>query len=196
MTSFKGRLIAGVSVLVFGFLLSLATAQSPDPRPGATQPVREQNLDAAGAIRVHEQGVADVSVTNDSLAVVGTVDVANFPTKFDVNVTGGKVAITATPAEGVFVDAYNVAEDTTIEVPLPSTLTAWTLHAHSHDNSEVVVEFLRFLFQIFTMGNEHFGALGDGKFVTLTKPVELDGLRIRCSNSLTSCNVRVTIIGE
>jgi hypothetical protein len=32
-------------------------------------PVREQNLDASGNIKVHEQGTANVNVTNSSLAV-------------------------------------------------------------------------------------------------------------------------------
>ncbi len=48
--------------------------------------VREQNLDASGFIRVHEQGTANVNVTNGSLPVSGTVDVGNLPTVQDVNV--------------------------------------------------------------------------------------------------------------
>jgi len=49
------------------------------PQPPQVQPVREQNLDAGGYIRVHEQGTANVNVTNGSLPVSGTVNVGNFP---------------------------------------------------------------------------------------------------------------------
>jgi hypothetical protein len=38
-------------------------------------PVREQNTDANGNIKVHEQGTANVNVTNPSIAVNGTVSV-------------------------------------------------------------------------------------------------------------------------
>ena len=50
-------------------------AEPPDPTPGATKPVREQNLDANDWIAVHEQGEADVNIVNDQA--------------IDVNVTGG-----------------------------------------------------------------------------------------------------------
>jgi hypothetical protein len=38
-------------------------------------PVREQNLDGSGRIRVHEAGTANVNVTNSSLSVDGTVGI-------------------------------------------------------------------------------------------------------------------------
>lgn len=38
-------------------------------------PVREQNLDGGGRIRVHEGGTANVNVTNSSLSVDGTVGI-------------------------------------------------------------------------------------------------------------------------
>ena len=47
------------------------------PPPPSPQPVREQNLDASGFIRVHEQGTANVA---------GTVNVGNLPAVQDVNV--------------------------------------------------------------------------------------------------------------
>ena len=43
------------------------------PPPPAPQQVREQNLDGGGFIRTHEQGTANVNVTNGSLPVSGTV---------------------------------------------------------------------------------------------------------------------------
>lgn len=38
-------------------------------------PTKEQNLDASGYIKVHEQGIANVNVTNASIPVNGTVSV-------------------------------------------------------------------------------------------------------------------------
>ena len=79
------------------------SAQDIEP-VGPTKPVVEQNLDALGRIRVHEQGVADVNVQNNNLdvtlsneeldvnvtnanvPVVGAVDVTNFPATQNVNV--------------------------------------------------------------------------------------------------------------
>ena len=78
-----------VSVLSLGTMAgSTPFAAPPDPTPGATLPTREQNLDADGLIRVREQGVADVDVTNDPMNVSvandtlnfsGEVEVSNFP---------------------------------------------------------------------------------------------------------------------
>ena len=75
-------LIAGINL---GFLLSRGLDGSASAAP-PTQAVEEQNLDGSGFIRVHEQGVADVNVTNPSLPVSGTVDVGNLPAVQDVNV--------------------------------------------------------------------------------------------------------------
>ena len=58
-----------------GLLIAMAAttwlfAESPpDPHPGATGPVREQNVDGSGYIAVHEQGVAAVDITNSELDV-------------------------------------------------------------------------------------------------------------------------------
>lgn len=38
-------------------------------------PTKEQNLDASGNIKVHEQGIANVNVTNASIPVNGMVSV-------------------------------------------------------------------------------------------------------------------------
>ncbi len=76
-------------VLVVGLALGLAVSRGLDGSASAAPPtetVREQNLDGDGFIRVHEQGTANVSVTNASLPVSGTVDVGNLPAVQDVNV--------------------------------------------------------------------------------------------------------------
>ena len=75
-------LVAGITL---GFVVSRGLDGSASAAP-PTQAVEEQNLDAGGSIAVHEQGVADVNVTNPSLPVSGTVDVGNLPAVQDVNV--------------------------------------------------------------------------------------------------------------
>lgn len=65
-------------------LFGSATAAPPPPSP---QPVAVTSpLDAQGNVKVHEQGTANVSVTNANLPVSGTVNVGNLPATQDVNV--------------------------------------------------------------------------------------------------------------
>lgn len=47
----------------------LAQSVTVNNPPAQAVPVREQNRDASGNIKVHEQGTADVNVTNGSLTV-------------------------------------------------------------------------------------------------------------------------------
>jgi hypothetical protein len=54
-------MVAVVSVFGGSQLLNQAGAAPPPPQP---QPVREQNLDSSGFIRVHEQGTANVNVVS------------------------------------------------------------------------------------------------------------------------------------
>ena len=77
------QVIALVAVvgLVSGPVGAWASGQlsgSAGAAPTAQQ-VREQNVDGSGFIRTHEQGTANVNVTNGPLPVSGTVNVGNFP---------------------------------------------------------------------------------------------------------------------
>jgi len=59
--------------LVAAILLVSYTVQAqepPDPTPGATKPVREQNLDADGWIAVHEQGTVEVQNAIDQFGEI------------------------------------------------------------------------------------------------------------------------------
>src|SRR6476620_6958377 len=47
----------------------LAQSVTVNNKPGNAVPVREQNLDGSGNVKVHEQGTANVNVTNSSLTV-------------------------------------------------------------------------------------------------------------------------------
>ena len=75
-------LIAGIAL---GFVASRGLDGAASAAPAETK-VREQNLDGSGLIRVHEQGTANVNVTNTSVPVSGTVDVGNLPSVQDVSV--------------------------------------------------------------------------------------------------------------
>lgn len=71
----------------------------PDPVPGATKPVREQNLDANEWIAVHEQGTANVEVQNDEtnpipVDVQGTVEATIEGGSIEAEITGGEVEVT------------------------------------------------------------------------------------------------------
>jgi len=70
--------LAAVGIVSAFAASKLVPSHQAGAAPSATQ-VREQNLDASGFIRTHEQGTANVSVTNTWLPVSGTVNVGNFP---------------------------------------------------------------------------------------------------------------------
>src|SRR3989442_2630286 len=81
------RIIMTVIVLVaMGIVSAFAASELvPSHNAGAAptaQQVREQNLDGSGFIRAHEQGTANVNVTNGSLPISGTVNVGNLPDGF------------------------------------------------------------------------------------------------------------------
>ncbi len=79
--------LAAVLGVVSGVLGAFAFSVLSDEASAALFAfVRETNVDANGDIRVHEQGTANVNVTNDTVPVTGTVDVGNLPAVQDVNV--------------------------------------------------------------------------------------------------------------
>lgn len=70
--------LTGLAAGLVGVFAVSQLSESAGAAPAATQ-VREQNLDANGFIRVHEQGTSNVNVSNSSLPVSGTVSVGNLP---------------------------------------------------------------------------------------------------------------------
>jgi hypothetical protein len=76
-------LLVGVGVVLGATVFRADIAQATGLAPSVTVvntaadpvPVREQNLDGSGRIRVHEGGTANVNVTNSSLTVDGTVGI-------------------------------------------------------------------------------------------------------------------------
>jgi hypothetical protein len=158
-------------------------AQVPDPTPGTTQPVREQNLDGSGAIRVHEQGTADVNVTNGSLSIGGSVSVNNFPPTQNVFVTGGTLdAASLPPLAQIFQFDVNVAPGESHEVPFNTTFNAATIVAGSL--REGAVDFLSPLAGGHILGFALVGDDGDGG-VHMSRPS-----RIRCQSTASDLFAR------
>jgi len=205
MYRFKNSLIAFVGLTALIGIIAAVTpnisrGQAPDPRPGATQPVREQNLDAGGAIRVHEQGTANVNVTNESLAVqVGnsSLDVNVQGGSVDANITGGSVQTTVPPATVAHCDIVGGDPESEHDLSFP-TINATAIRAHSSNDSEVLIGFKSPLsnLSLVILGNTHFAALGKGEMTTFTHPVPINGAHITCSNSSSSCLVSFCVVGH
>lgn len=181
-----------------------AMAGPPDPRPGATAPVREQNTDADGWIRVHEQGVADVNVTNDildvnltndAIEVNGTVSVDNFPSEVDVNVVGGSVETSVAPATAAFSHLFIMGADTQ-EAMSFGPIDATTIHVSTTADDEAFVSIGSplgaTLFFVDLDGDKIAPAVTHSFF----QPVPLDHVEVRCLNESADCGVQVTVIGD
>jgi len=198
------RTILVVSILLMATVAGGAGtvfAEPPDPSPGATKPVREQNLDADGLIRVHEQGVADVNVTNDplnvnvsndELNVSGEVEVSNFPATQDVNVVGGSVAlppvttIWSTPLSIDFIPAGGTVD---YDVPLMNAVTVSM--AETTDEFDVIVGGP--LGVPLTIESEDQAQ--ETYFYAFEYPVPVDFVSILCFNESDDCTIDVTITG-
>lgn len=112
---------------------SVAVA-NPNPSAPPAQPVREQNVDASGAIRVHEQGTANVNVTNSSLPVT----VANLPATQNVNIVGGAVQASTPVVNGAFNSGILFIDEVstqriTLDPPIYATLI--TVNAPEQEES-------------------------------------------------------------
>jgi hypothetical protein len=190
------------TVLTLGAIAGgTAFAVPPDPTPGATQPVREQNLDDDGLIRVHEQGVADVNVTNDplnvsvdneTLNVSGEVEVSNFPATQNVNVVGGSIAlppVTTIAGTPLSIDPIPAGESVSHDIPL--------MNAVSVNVAENFDEYSLFITgPLGTPLHIESGELvQETYFYTFLYPVPVDSITIFCQNESTDCFVDVTLTG-
>jgi hypothetical protein len=191
--------------LAAAFLLAgLVTAAPPDPTPGPSQPVREQNLDPDGWIAVHEQGTAEVNVVGGSLSVSGSVSVDNFPATQNVQVTG-PVTTDLSPVIFGISDHYGVQPDEikTFSFPL---LNATTLSISNVGGEEYLLGLLS---PVLLQGPGPF-SLGGGPVVfsvtdtggnlesvlhSFTRPIPVNGIVIRCLNESESCSLDINIVG-
>lgn len=168
-------LVLLAAALVGGTMLrGTGSAQPPDA--GATKPVAEQNLDTDGLIRVHEQGVASVDVTNSNL---------------DVNVVGGAVGVTPVTDFRQLV-LHAVAGETDTQ-SFPSIAVS------------SIVNISEGQFQLsattpINVGSIHLWLDVEGgvktQQLTFPQPVPIDGLELFCRDqSPDDCTVFVLLTG-
>jgi hypothetical protein len=188
----KGRSLRFYLVLasILGLGLSLATADTPNPTPGPSQPVREQNLDPNGLIRVHEQGTANVNVTNVPLPVSGTVN---------ADVTGSIVRATIPPATTSFSHNFILTPPFISDEMSFPTINASAIHVQLGDfNTETQVFFKSPLVDagfgqgLFFLRVE---PAKKGDLITFTQPVPINGVEVRCTQAVLSCSALVSVVG-
>ena len=92
---------------------------------------REQNLDATGWIKVHEQGTATVTGTVSVANFPSSVAVSNFPETQNVNVTGGEVSTKPSPVTTGFSDNMCAAAGEQTRVRLDFTTDGCVLRVRS-----------------------------------------------------------------
>jgi hypothetical protein len=185
-----------VAVIVAGPLLTNALVAQPQPNPPPPLPVAEQNRDANGLIRVHEQGTANVNVTSGSLKVGGAVSVTNFPATQNVFVTGGTLdAASLTPVAQVH--QYSAKLDPGDKKDFYfDTIPNMVFVRASATFGEGFIDFFTPLTvaPLFSVDlRESGGAREEVK--SFAHPVPINGVRFYClSDSTFFCSMDVTIL--
>jgi hypothetical protein len=144
-------------------------------------PVQEQRADAQGNVRVHEQGTADVNVTNASLPVheQGTVSAsptpaANFPVQGIVQVDGGSVS------DYQFLPAINVSS---ITIGGAEENMTFALRSGSS-------------LRLYLGGAGYFTGGSSTWTLTFPQPIPADTLRVQCFESAVACKATVSVAGR
>lgn len=190
-------MLIGVALMSALTLFGVGTsAAGPDPTPGPSQPVREQNLDANGFIRVHEQGVAQTEVTNDNLNVtLGNssldVNVQNFPSTQDVNVVGGSTS--PEPVTNATQLIFNVEDGESQELTFATINVTSILIVTGDDEYELHAG------SPLTGGNLFiaYDPSGDDETrqITFDSPVPLNRMTLICANESENCADAVLLTG-
>jgi hypothetical protein len=179
-----------VGAAVIGLGVSLAAADGPNPTPGPSQPVLEQNLDANGLIRVHEQGTANVNVTNASLPVSGNVN---------ANVTGGSVLATIPPATTSFWHLFVLQPGFPSEEMSFPTINASAIHVQLGDFDTETKVFFKSPLVDTGFGQGLFFLRAEpgnkGSLITFTQPVPINGVAVHCTQNVFSCSALVSVVG-
>src|SRR6266545_4402177 len=150
--------------------------------PDQAVPVREQNLDNQGHIGVHEQGTANVNVTNASLPVheQGTAN---------VNVTNTSVRFVPQPSTETFPLGFLVDPGTSVSQafgPIDASLVSLTSM-----RGEGVVQ----LWQAATL-RLRFETDGGNVVLPLQQPLTLDRVTFICfAASPVRCGAQMNVIG-
>ena len=198
MTSRSRRTTSGVlaisavaGVLAAGPLLTSALDAQPNSTPNPPLKVLEQNLDANGFIKVHEQGVANV--TGKVSVTGGSLSVTNFPSAVNVHLA---------PVSGAYTFHFGLAANSN-HLESFATINTTAIHTFA-PSDEFQIVFQSPLSSLTDPGtstpNTLLRLLGsDGElesFIkTFTQPVPLNGLRIFCQNESSNCAINLTLIG-
>jgi hypothetical protein len=145
------------------------------------------NVDADGNIKVHEQGVVDVNLTNSSTDVTGAVDVNNFPATQDVNIVGSISndisPVTIIHAGFFYLEAGDSQKKTF------DTINATSIH-WSAPHEKKRVSFSSPATFIDNIGifwvDDTSGAIDDWS-LNFTSPVPIDGVTYECKKESNHC---------
>jgi len=197
-----GRLPLGLFGFVLGSVLVGAAFAQSTATPPQTFSTREQNLDANGFIRVHEQGVlkADVNVSN----FPNSVSVSNFPATQNVKVTGGEVLAKTAPVTTGFSTFMELQPKEYRTIELPSPINATNISLGKENNSAA----LYFMSDIPVSGGGN-SSIGPTVFQVIdfggkvpvvnhafTRPVPIKSVFVNCVNTFQSCFIDLAIIGD
>jgi hypothetical protein len=197
-------LLPSIVLLLLGLLIGMTLvdavrAQQPNPTPGPSQPVLEQNLDGHGWIKIHEQGVANANVTGGSLSV------NNFPPTQNVSVTGGQVVAQTSPVTVGFSQPLSVDAGMADIFTLPAVINATTVSI-GKPRAEAAIYFLSSIPVSGSGWSSLWGASvfsiqdydGDVPFVnhSFTRPVPIRAVAVHCANESDTCSLLVDIVGD
>jgi hypothetical protein len=162
---------------------------------GGTGPkVTEQNVDEDGFIRVHEQGIADVNVTNQPAVTVANQPTVSLDAASTQLLTGIRDALAAPAA------APPPAPATRFESVVFSTgflgVEAKALSAPMHVSAITVQSEDEGFLVVRTGGDGVLQIDLDEGPVALPQPVPADDVLFACLNEASRCEVRVSLVGS
>jgi hypothetical protein len=110
-------LLIGVGVLLGATVFRADIAQATGLDKPVT-PVLEQNLDGSGNIKVHEQGTANVNVTNSSLSVTAAAPITD---------GGLATGLSASPSPGNVLGPFAVQTASALVIHLDPNVSSFSL---------------------------------------------------------------------
>jgi hypothetical protein len=166
--------LLAASVILVG--VSLAAADIPNPAPGPSQKVLEQNLDENGLIRVHEQGTATVNVIGGIVRATIPPATTSFWHRFVLNAGAGseEISFLTINASAIHVQMGDFQGDNETRVFFKSPL--------------VDAGFAQGLFLLTVEENNK------GNFITFTQPVPINGVEVHCKLN-AFCSALVSVVG-
>jgi len=186
--------VTSVTVMLLGVVRSTDAAGPP-----SAALVREQNLDAQGLIRVHEQGIANVNVTNLPLDAGGNVRVGGA-----VDVTGSVEIAKTAPVEVRNTPTVVIRDAVPIKEPIANdTLFYAALDAIPSGEAEADWDGVVTAVSLWASSDAHFQLSGHAVFSIHVKagtnvvqsfdaPLDSNHLLVTCPGG---CNASVSIVG-